>query len=268
MYDRLFLTPSPGKLQPDGDFLLDLNPDSVKVLPNGYAEPSIAGAVPGDVFQFERVGYFCVDESSVKGGGRLVFNRVVTLKDNWASKQSADAGGGNVPPPTADDVLRVEMRVGRVLSAEKHPDADTLLVETVDCGEAGVRTVVSGIAKHYSTEALVNRLVLVVCNLKPAKMRGVLSEGMLLAASKEADGAEQVELVSPPIGSEVGELVRVEGLGAPAPDPVMKSKTAQDMYKRVSALFSTNAAGEVVYGDRRFVVSKGVVTGLGGAVVR
>jgi glutaminyl-tRNA synthetase len=80
LYDRLFTTPEPGA--DTGNFLDDLNPDSLTTLTACRVEPSLAGAQPGERFQFERLGYFCVDPDSRPGA--LVFNRTVTLKDAWA----------------------------------------------------------------------------------------------------------------------------------------------------------------------------------------
>lgn len=65
-----------------------------------------------------------------------------------------------------------------------HPDADTLYVEKIDLGEAEPRTIVSGLAKFVPIEEMKDRLVTVLCNLKPAKMRGVESKGMVLCTSK------------------------------------------------------------------------------------
>ncbi|MEN3338983.1 MAG: glutaminyl-tRNA synthetase [Acidobacteriota bacterium] len=78
LYDRLFNSESPGA---SGDFLADLNPASLEVIPRARVEPSVAGAAPGTRYQFERLGYFCVDRDST--AERLVFNRTVTLKDAW-----------------------------------------------------------------------------------------------------------------------------------------------------------------------------------------
>jgi glutaminyl-tRNA synthetase len=79
LYDRLFTSESPGE---SGDYRADLNPGSLVVLTNCRLEPSVAGAAPGTRYQFERLGYFCVDPDSAPG--RLVFNRTVSLKDTWA----------------------------------------------------------------------------------------------------------------------------------------------------------------------------------------
>lgn len=70
------------------------------------------------------------------------------------------------------------------MEVSKHPDADSLYVEKIDLGEVEPRTVVSGLAKFVPLEDLQDRLVAVLCNLKPAKMRGVESQGMLLCSSR------------------------------------------------------------------------------------
>jgi glutaminyl-tRNA synthetase len=79
LFDRLFRTEEPGKAS--GDYLADLNPNSLEVV-TGMLEPSLAGAAVGEKFQFERLGYFCADMDSKPGSP--VFNRTVTLKDTWA----------------------------------------------------------------------------------------------------------------------------------------------------------------------------------------
>jgi len=80
LYDRLFNHPFPDK---EGESFLDhINPDSLRVLPGAKVEPSIKSAKAGDRFQFERVGYFCVDPDSAED--KLVFNRTIALRDSWA----------------------------------------------------------------------------------------------------------------------------------------------------------------------------------------
>ncbi len=83
MYDRLFLTENMTAI--DDDFINHLNPDSLTVIPTALLEPSLKSAKPGDQFQFERQGYFIVDKDSTED--HLVFNRTVTLRDNWAKKK-------------------------------------------------------------------------------------------------------------------------------------------------------------------------------------
>ncbi len=82
LYDRLFIKEDPADVEEDKNFLDYLNPESLIVLKRCYLEPSLKNAKPGERFQFERLGYFCVDTKDTKGG-RPVFNRIVTLKDTW-----------------------------------------------------------------------------------------------------------------------------------------------------------------------------------------
>jgi len=104
-------------------------------------------------------------------------------------KPEAAAAPSSAPAPSGaeeigiDDFLKVELRVAQVLSAEPVKGADKLLKLQLDLGYEK-RQVVSGIAKHYTPDALIGRKVIVVANLKPVKLRGELSQGMILAASE------------------------------------------------------------------------------------
>jgi len=82
IYDKLFTKADPFDVEEGQDVLSNLNPDSLKVLTGAKLEPSLTGAQAGERFQFERVGYFCVDPDSAPG--KLVFNRTLPLKDAWA----------------------------------------------------------------------------------------------------------------------------------------------------------------------------------------
>jgi methionyl-tRNA synthetase len=86
------------------------------------------------------------------------------------------------------DFAKVELRVGEVLTAERIPKADKLLLLTVDVGEEKPRQILAGIAQHYESNQLIGRKIAVVSNLKPRKLRGYESQGMLLAASVGEDG--------------------------------------------------------------------------------
>lgn len=103
-------------------------------------------------------------------------------------------------------VSRLDLRIGRIVNVKKHPDADSLYVEEVDVGEDKPRTIISGLVKHVPLEELQNRVGLFLCNLKPVKMRGIASEGMLMCAS---DG-EKLEILIPPPNCEPGERVKFE----------------------------------------------------------
>ena len=85
LYDRLFSQPTPGSDHPDKNFLLDLNPNSMEVLSQTWLEPNLNTAEVGTAYQFERLGYFCLD-SRDSNADSLVFNRIVTLRDSWGSK--------------------------------------------------------------------------------------------------------------------------------------------------------------------------------------
>ena len=87
---------------------------------------------------------------------------------------------------TIDDFMRVDLRVGTIRKAEPHPNADRLVVLSVDLGEEQERQLVAGIRAHCEPEALVGKQIVVVANLKPAKLRGVESRGMILAASDDS----------------------------------------------------------------------------------
>lgn len=92
-----------------------------------------------------------------------------------------------------EDFTKVELKVGTILSAEKHPKADRLLVEQIDLGEE-TRQIVSGIAANFTPEDVVGKKVIVVTNLKPVKLRGVESQGMILCASNQ-DNLDIVTIV-------------------------------------------------------------------------
>lgn len=93
-----------------------------------------------------------------------------------------------------DQFAQIDLRVGRVLTAERIPNADKLLRLEVDLAEAEPRQILAGIAEWYPPEDLVGRKILVVSNLQPRKMRGLESRGMLLAASGE-DGRPMLATV-------------------------------------------------------------------------
>ena len=105
---------------------------------------------------------------------------------------------------TIDDFAKVQLKVGEVVACERVENSDKLLHETVKIGEE-VRSIVSGIAKYYTPEEMVGKRVVVVTNLKPVKLRGVLSEGMILCA-EDKDG--NLALVSPEKEMQSGGSVR------------------------------------------------------------
>lgn len=106
-----------------------------------------------------------------------------------AKKEGAAAPAGKPdgkPEISIDEFSRLEFRVGRVVSCEAVPDSKKLLCSQVKIGDE-TKQIVSGIHRYYSPEEMVGKKVMVVCNLKPAKLAGLLSEGMLLCA-EDRDG--------------------------------------------------------------------------------
>ena len=105
------------------------------------------------------------------------------------SRSAAPAAGRRAAPPadnriSIDDFMKVDLRVAKVLTAEKVPNSRKLMKLTIDVGTEQ-RTLVAGIAEAYEPEALVGRTIVIVFNLKPAKLMGIESNGMVLAASPD-----------------------------------------------------------------------------------
>ncbi|KAL5708708.1 hypothetical protein ACHQM5_019474 [Ranunculus cassubicifolius] len=122
----------------------------------------------------------------------------------------AEPNADPTPPPAPTDPIKdaagtLDIRVGRIIKAWPHPEADSLYVEEVDVGEPETRTICSGLVKYIPLETLQDRKVIVLANLKPRNMRGVKSNGMLLCASDVSH--ENVELLSPPEDAVIGERI-------------------------------------------------------------
>ena len=86
LYDYLFSKENPDETEEGKDYRSNLNPNSLEILNSAKLEPSLSAARPGNRYQFERTGYFCVD-SRDSSNGSLVFNRTVSLRDSWAKIQ-------------------------------------------------------------------------------------------------------------------------------------------------------------------------------------
>jgi methionyl-tRNA synthetase len=128
-------------------------------------------------------------------------------------------------------------------------------VEEIDVGEAQPRTVVSGLVKYIPEAEMQGRRVVLVCNLKPATMRGVRSEAMVLAATS-ADGAG-VELVEPPEGAAVGERVAVEGFPG-EPDAQLPPK--KKVWEAVQPELATDGARRACYRGAPLATAAGACT--------
>lgn len=141
------------------------------------------------------------------------------------------------------DIARVDLRVGKIVKAWPHPEADGLWCEEIDLGEEKPRTIASGLRAYYKdAEELEGRLVCVVANLKPRNMRGFRSEGMVLCASAEDNS--KVEFVDPPAGAVPGERLVPLGQipdGAPFPVPeIINVAKEGNPWTAVANNFGTN----------------------------
>lgn len=117
--------------------------------------------------------------------------------------------------------VRLDIRIGRIVDVKQHENADSLYVEQINLGEEQPRTIVSGLVKHIPIDQMKGSWVAVLCNLKPASMRGVKSEGMVLCATGP-DG--KVELLKPPENSQPGDRVYFDGFQEGTPDAVLNPK--------------------------------------------
>lgn len=186
------------------------------------------------------------------------------LKQFSYPDKTKKAKGGSCAAPARDiDPSRLDMRVGKIISAEKHPDADTLYLEKIDVGEAGgPRTVVSGLNGLVPLENLRDRYVVVVCNLKPVSMRGIKSEAMLLCASlTSADGARQLTPLDPPADSKPGDQVSVEEYGHDKmgePDAQLNPK--KNIFEKIKPDLVTSEAGVAEYKGYSLKTKLGKIT--------
>lgn len=173
-------------------------------------------------------------------------------KSKAAPETTSDGGSGKKDEDVHVGLL--DMRIGKIVEITQHPDADSLYLEKIDCGENTPRTVISGLVKHVPIDEMKDRLVVVLCNLKPAKMRGIISEAMVMCASTP----EKVEVLSPPNGSIPGDLVYCEGYERNAPSQLNPKKK---IFETVAVDLKTNSDLIGCYKDKPlYVPNKGNIT--------
>ncbi|KAL9411315.1 hypothetical protein AB3S75_045000 [Citrus x aurantiifolia] len=181
---------------------------------------------------------------SVDGGG----------KKQKSAKSTAGAKSKTTAEPEIS-IARLDIRVGKITKVQKHPDADALYVEEIDVGEVQPRTVVSGLVKHIPLEEMQERMVCVLCNLKPVAMRGIKSHAMVLCASTSDN--TKVELVEPPKSAKIGERVAFPGFEG-EPDDVLNPK--KKVWETVQVDLHTNTELVACYKDIPFTTSAGICT--------
>jgi methionyl-tRNA synthetase len=156
------------------------------------ANTGTAGVPPAMSAEREsRQGVHATEADAVQGNANAA-QTSPTPPMQHATEADAVAGSTGTEGVTSfidiTDFVKVELRVGEVLTAERIPKADKLLLLSVDVGEEKPRQILAGIAQYYEPEQLVGRKIAVVANLKPRKLRGYESQGMLLAASVGDEG--------------------------------------------------------------------------------
>uniref|UniRef100_A0A4X1US34 Aminoacyl tRNA synthetase complex interacting multifunctional protein 1 n=2 Tax=Sus scrofa TaxID=9823 RepID=A0A4X1US34_PIG len=184
-----------------------------------------------------------------EGEEKKVKEKVEKKGEKKEKKQQSVAGSADSKPV---DVSRLDLRIGCITTARKHPDADSLYVEEVDVGETAPRTVVSGLVNHVPLEQMQNRMVILLCNLKPAKMRGVVSQAMVMCASSP----EKVEILAPPHGSVPGDRVTFDAFPG-EPDKELNPK--KKIWEQIQPDLYTNDDCVATYKGAPFEVKgKGV----------
>lgn len=160
---------------------------------------------------------------------------------------------------TEADVTKLDIRVGKIVSVEAHPDADSLYVEQIDVGEPeGPRTIVSGLRKYVQLEDLENRPVVILANLKPRNMRGIKSNGMLLCASNEEH--TEVEPLMPPEGAAIGERVYFGEDGADQPEAALPNQLQKKKFwEACQPLLKTDGEGVAGFEGKTMMTSAGAV---------
>jgi len=178
------------------------------------------------------------------------------LKKERKAKEKA-AQKNNAAPSDQPEFTKMDIRVGIITKVWHHPEADKLFCEEIDVGEeGGPRQIASGLREHYTLEEMRDRKVLVVCNLKAAKIVGFSSNGMVLAA--KSDDSKQVELVSPPADASIGERVFIDGLsGEPLSSTQVKKKK---IWESVSKELKTGESGVAMWDGKEIKTSVGTCT--------
>jgi len=125
------------------------------------------------------------------------------LNERVAAAEAKAAGKKEAPQVSIEEFQKIEIKIGRVVSSERIKGSKKLLKNMIDVGEGKPRQIVSGIAEQYTPEEMVGKTVVVITNLKPAKIMGVESNGMVMAA--DSNGAT---LLTPEKPSEPGTKVR------------------------------------------------------------
>lgn len=181
-------------------------------------------------------------------------NNAAAKKGGGKKKKAAGGGGGKQQQqaPAEVDISRLDLRIGQIRSVKLHPNAESLYVEQMDVGEPECRNVVTGVVKFVPIDQMENRKVIVLCNLKPSKIRGETSQAMVMCASTP----ENVEILDVPSDAVPGDRVVVPGFEG-EPDGQINPK--KKILERILPDLRTDASCNACYkGKPLTVVGKGV----------
>ncbi|KAJ4969937.1 hypothetical protein NE237_003036 [Protea cynaroides] len=190
------------------------------------------------------------DVKTTEGKNKLP-EKVAVEKDKKEVEKDKKAVEKDIELP----VSLLNIQVGLIIKASKHPSADSLLVEEIDLGDGNQRQVVSGLAKFCSPDELINRRVVLITNVKPGKLRDVMSAGLVLCASNQDHTV--VEPLLPPKGAKLGERISFSGHDG-KPEDVLNPKKKQ--LEKITPHFSTDDKGVATFKGIPFMTSAGPCT--------
>ena len=154
-------------------------------------------------------------------------------------------------------IARMSFKVGQILEIESHPKDERLYVEKIDVGEAKPRQVVSGLAKHYpDSKELVGKKVVLCCNLKFSKFKGVESQGMVMCATDSASGT--VRILEPDEGAHAGEVLIWENSGDYEADEKVNIGKKNSFWKKdIVEKLKTDDEGNMAFDGKPFSTGNG-----------
>ncbi|KAF8397108.1 hypothetical protein HHK36_016015 [Tetracentron sinense] len=181
--------------------------------------------------------------------------KVAVAGDNKVTKEKKLPEKEAVEKDREASISLLNIQVGLIRKAWKHPSADSLLVEEIDLGDVKLRQVVSGLAKYCSPDELTNRWVILITNVKPGKLRDEMSEGLVLCASNKDHTI--VEPLLPPEGAKLGERVSFAGHEG-KPEDVLNPKKKQ--LEKITPHLYTDDNGVATFKGIPFMTSGGPCT--------
>ena len=220
----------------------DLTP-AASVVPVSAAETAGSGVKAVAAVALEQ-------KKEVGSGGEITDEQKKAAADKRAKKAAEKAAkkakqkaSEPAPPVTELDVSALDIRVGKILKAWEHPEAEKLYCEEVDVGEEKPRQIASGLRPFYKLEDMQNQTVLVLCNLKARSLVGFPSHGMVMCASN--DDHTKVEFAVPPEGAKIGERVVFDGFVG---EPEVENKVAKKkIFEKIAPDLKTDDKGNVIY---------------------